>query len=77
LAKFSRVWNEVCVTVFFGRDAQGIAMEKKTFDILSKRLRQDRPVPGDALPSPIQAALLRLAAKELCEQLPKAHRASA
>lgn len=58
-------------------DAQGIAMEKKTFDVLSTRLRQERRVPDGVLPNPIQAALLRLAAKELCEQLPKPHRMSA
>jgi hypothetical protein len=52
-------------------------MEKKTFDVLSTRLRQERRVPDGVLPNPIQAALLRLAAKELCEQLPKPHRMSA
>ena len=52
-------------------------MEKKTFDVLSKRLRQERPLPNDALPGSIQATLLKLAAKELWEQLPKPHRAMA
>lgn len=58
-------------------DAQGIVMEKKTFDVLSKRLRQERPPPNEVLPSSIQAALLKLAAKELWEQLPKPNRMSA
>ena len=58
-------------------DAQGIAVEKKTFEALSRRLRQERLVADDVLPNPIQTALLRLAAKELCEQLPKPHRVSA
>ena len=52
-------------------------MDKKTFDVLSKRLRQERPVQGEALPGTIQAALLKLAAKEVWEQFPKPHRMSA
>jgi hypothetical protein len=52
-------------------------MEKKTFEALSRRLRQKRPVADAVLPNPIQTALLKLAAKELCEQLPKPHRVSA
>jgi hypothetical protein len=52
-------------------------MEKKTFDVLSARLRQERLVPTEVLPSSIQAALLKFAAKELWEQLPKPHRMSA
>ena len=52
-------------------------MDKKTFDVLSRRLRQERPVPGEALPRTVQAALLKLAAKEVWAQLPKPHRMSA
>jgi hypothetical protein len=52
-------------------------MENKTFDVLSKQLRQERRVPSGDLPAAVQAALLKLAAKEFWEQLPKPHRISA